>query len=196
MVPYAILKWGPNRNMPISELNFQLQVREQGEKNRKGTLFPRKQITWLEVSLLECRQENQSKKRDATGGKSGKTVKVAQWLQSEKRIKDHIAPLLHGEKSNNSGYQKAIGLKLFCWEYYFFFPKLSQSFTAEVRGLEGLVHWRRCSKCCQYCDLLLRGLSTFLIEKVNRYYHEFLWIVSYTHIHLYIIYLDILNIRL
>lgn len=42
MVPYAILKWGPNRNMPISELNFQLQAREQGEKNRKGTLFPRK----------------------------------------------------------------------------------------------------------------------------------------------------------
>lgn len=37
MVPYTILKWGPNRNIPISDLNFQLQAGEQGEKNRKET---------------------------------------------------------------------------------------------------------------------------------------------------------------
>ena len=42
MVPYAALKQGHKRNIPISELNSQQKTGEQGEKNRKEVIFPRK----------------------------------------------------------------------------------------------------------------------------------------------------------
>lgn len=67
MVPYAVHKWQGDRNVSISELNFselnfKLKAGEQGDRNRKESIFSRKLSNLTLGQSFRMQSEKQNKK--------------------------------------------------------------------------------------------------------------------------------------